>query len=193
MALGWTSGALLLTTITTTAPPPAPGRHSTGPNPRLGRVEAAILDALQRSGGLIQRDEARDHAFPRLRVRDTHPRGRTAAMREQQARARAEAAVSRAIVSLVRKKLVVREHNPRTGRTLLLSPERVQLPDWEEMARAEEDLAAHAMGVADSWTALARRAQKRAAALRTDRAVEGTEAERRADLAEIDRMQAEAG
>lgn len=101
--------------------------------------------------------------------------------------------MSRAIVSLVRKKLIVREHNPRTGRTLLLSPERVHLPDWEEMARAEEDLAAHALRVADSWTVLARRAQKRAAALRTDRAVEATEAERRADLDEIERLQAEAG
>ena len=100
--------------------------------------------------------------------------------------------MSRAIVSLVRKQLVVREHNPRTGRTLLLSPDRGHLPDWEEMARAEEDLAAHAMRVADGWTALARRAQKRAATLRTDRAVEGTEAERQADLDEIDRMQDEA-
>lgn len=180
-------------TITTTAPPPAPGRSSTGPNPRLGRVEAAILDALQRSGGLIQRDEARDHAFPRLRAHDGQPRSRTAALRDQQARARAEAAVSRAIVSLERKLLLVREHNPRTGRTLLLSPDRVHLPDWEEMARAEEDLAAHAMRVADNWTAFARRAQRRAAAIRSDRAVEGTEAERQADLDEIDRMHGEAG
>lgn len=101
--------------------------------------------------------------------------------------------MSRAIVSLERKKLLMREHNPRTGRTLLLSPDRVHLPDWEEMARAEEDLAHHAMRVADSWTALARRAQKRAAALRSDRTVEGTETERRADLVEIDRMQGAAG
>ena len=100
--------------------------------------------------------------------------------------------MSRAIVSLERKKLLVREHNPRTGRTLLLSPGRVHLPDWEEMARAEEDLAAHAIRVADTWTALARRAQKRAATLRSDRAIEGTEAQRRADLDEIDRMHGEA-
>ena len=184
---------ILTTSTTTTAPPPDPRRPGSGPNPRLGRVEAAILDALLRSGGLIQRDKARDHAFPRLREHGTHPLGRTAALREQQSRARAEAAVSRAIVSLERKQLLIREHNARTGRTLLLSPGRVHLPAWEEMARAEEDLAAHALRVADSWTALARRAQRRAAAVRTDRAVEGTEAERRADLDEIDRMQPESG
>src|SRR5262249_42191858 len=102
-------------------------------------------------------------------------------------------AVSRAIVSLERKKLLVREHNARTGRTLLLSPDHAHLPEWEEMARAEEDLAAHALRVAHSWTALARRAQKRAAALRADRAIEGTEPERRADLETIDGMQGEAG
>lgn len=100
--------------------------------------------------------------------------------------------MSRAIVSLERKQLLVREHNPRTGRTLLLVPGGVHLPDWEEMARAEEDLAAHAVRVADTWTTLARRAQKRAATLRSERAIEGTEAERSADLAEIDRMQGEA-
>jgi DNA-binding MarR family transcriptional regulator len=126
-------------------------------------------------------------------VRPSQPRGRAAALRDQQARARAEAAVSRAIVSLERKKLVVREHNPRTGRTLLLSPDRLHLPDWEEMARAEEDLAAHAIRVADSWISLARRAQKRAALLRAERTIEGTEAERRADLEVIDRMQADSG
>lgn len=126
-------------------------------------------------------------------MRPVQPRGRAAVLREQQARARAEAAVSRAIVSLERKELVIREHNPRTGRTLLLSPDRIHLPDWEEMARAEEDLAAHSMRLADMWTAFARRAQKRAAALRSERAIEATEAERQADLDEIDRVQGETG
>lgn len=97
--------------------------------------------------------------------------------------------MSRAIVSLERKGLLVREHSPRTGRTVLMSPDRQGLPEWEEMARAEEDLAAHCLRLAEQWTALARRSRARAAALRTARRVEGTEAERNGDLEEMARLQ----
>ena len=169
---------------TTTAPPlPQPSEVA---RPRLGRVEVALLDALERSGGVIQRDEARDNAFPRLR--SPSRLGRSPTRRDQQERARAEAAVSRAILSLERKGLLVREHSPRTGRTVLLSPDREGLPDWEETARAEEDLAAHCLRIADSWTALARRSRARAGAVRSARSVEATEAERNADLEEMERL-----
>ncbi|HEX6538987.1 MAG TPA: hypothetical protein VF155_07390 [Candidatus Dormibacteraeota bacterium] len=172
----------MITTTTLPLPQPSHAGH-----PRLGRVEAAILDALERSGGVIQRDEARDNAFPRLRARGRL--GRPSTRREQQERARAEAAVSRAILSLERKRLLVREHSPRTGRTVLLSPDREGLPDWEETARAEEDLAAHCLRIADRWTALARRSRARAAAVRSERSVEPTEAARNADLEEMGRLQ----
>lgn len=162
-----------------------------GPHVRLGRLESAILEALERAGGFLPREEAVEYAFPRLRVRPPAGRNRTAARQHQRERARAEAAISRAIVSLERKALVVRDHNPRTGRTLLRSPGQPRLPDWEEIARAEEDLAAFCLRMAKDWTTLARRSQRRAAAVRADRSVEDTEDERRTDLAEIDRMQGE--
>lgn len=154
---------------------------------RLGRVEIAILDALSRKGGVTQRDEALQEAFPRL------PGAATGggAVQERLRRARAEAALSRAIVSLERKGLVVRERNARTGRTLLRSTDELRLPDWEEMARAEEDLAAHCRRIATTWRALARRALDRAEAVRAERSADATELERSADLAEIDRLQGE--
>lgn len=158
---------------------------------RLGRLETAILQALERAGGFVPREEAVEYAFPRLRVHVAGSRSRTAARQHQRERARAEAAISRAIVSLERKRLVVRDHNPRTGRTLLRSPDQATLPDWEEIARAEEDLAAFCLRMAKEWTTLARRSQHRAAAVRAERSVDDTEAERRKDLAEIDRMQGE--
>lgn len=157
---------------------------------RLGRVEIAILDTLSRSGGLTQRDEALQEAFPRLRGAAVAGSDR-AASQERLRRARAEAALSRAIVSLERKGLVVRERNTRTGRTLLRSIDEVTLPAWEEMARAEEDLAAHCRQVASTWRALAKRALARAEAVRGERSPDTTEAQRSADLAEINRLQGE--
>jgi DNA-binding MarR family transcriptional regulator len=157
---------------------------------RLGRVEIAILDALSRSGGLTQRDEAMQRAFPALRAA-----GATVAdpmsPQDRLRRARAEAALSRAIVSLERKGLLVRERNVRTGRTLLRTAGDVKLPEWEEMARAEEDLAAHCRRVAGTWRALARRALQRAEAVRAERSADATEGERSADLAEINQLQGE--
>lgn len=158
---------------------------------RLGRLETAILEALRGAGGFLQREEAVEYAFPRLRLHRAGTQSRSAARQHQRERARAEAAISRAIVSLERKELVVREHNPHTGRTLLRSPDQPRLPDWEEIARAEEDLAAFCLRMARDWTGLARRSQRRAAAVRAERSVEETETERQADLAAIDRMQGE--
>jgi DNA-binding MarR family transcriptional regulator len=99
--------------------------------------------------------------------------------------------LSRAILSLERKGLVLRERNARTGRTLLRSADRRQLPDWEEMARAEEDLAAHCRRVATSWRTLARRAQQRADSVRSLRSADATESERQTDLGELARLQGE--
>ena len=158
--------------------------------PRLGRVEIAILDVLSRHGGLTPRDEALAEAFPRARA-VSRGDGTAAAMQDRLRRARAEAALSRAILSLERKGLIVRERNARTGRTLLRSADRQQLPEWEEMARAEEDLAAHCRRVATSWRTLARRAQQRADSARTLRSADATETERRSDLEEMARLQGE--
>lgn len=157
---------------------------------RLGRVEIAILDVLSRHGGLTPRDEALAEAFPRARGASNGDVD-SGAVQDRLRRARAEAALSRAIQSLERKGLIVRERNARTGRTLLRSADRQQLPAWEEMARAEEDLAAHCRRVASSWRTLARRAQQRADSVRTERDTQATEVERQTDLAEMSRLQGE--
>ncbi len=99
--------------------------------------------------------------------------------------------MSRSIQSLERKGLLIREHSPHTGRTVLMSPDRDRLPEWEEMARAEEDLAAHCLRVSEAWNELARRSRRRAAQLRAERVLEATEAERQADLGEMGRLQGE--
>lgn len=158
--------------------------------PRLGRVEIAILDALSRHGGLTPREAALEEAFPQV---GGGSEGHLSAggVQDRLRRARAEAALSRAILSLERKGLVVRDRNTRTGRTLLRSADRQELPAWEEMARAEEDLAAHCRRVALTWRTLARRAQQRAESVRSDRSALGTEAERQDDLDEMARLQGE--
>ena len=155
---------------------------------RLGRVEIAILDVLSRHGGLTPRDEALEEAFPRARTMSNGDSPAVAAQNRLR-RARAEAALSRAILSLERKGLIVRERNARTGRTLIRSADRPELPEWEEMARAEEDLAAHCRRLAASWRGLARRAQQRAEAVRTERSPDATEVERQTDLDEMARLQ----
>lgn len=98
--------------------------------------------------------------------------------------------MSRAVVSLERKGLVVREVNPTTRRVLIRLRECTVLPHWEEMARAEEDMGAHCMKQAAAWGALARRLFARAVAIRTVRSVAGSEAERQADLDTIQRLEA---
>ena len=154
---------------------------------RLGRVEIAILDMLSGRAGLTPRDEALEAAFPRART-PSQGDGAAAAVQDRLRRARAEAALSRAILSLERKGLIVRERNARTGRTLLRSADRQPLPEWEEMARAEEDLAAHCRRLASSWRSLARRAQQRADAVRAGRSADATEIERQTDLDEMARL-----
>ena len=104
-------------------------------------------------------------------------------------RARAESAVSRAIRSLERKGLVVRDRDPRTGRTSVRTPGDAALPLWEQLARAEEDLAAHCRQRAQDWHELASGASRRARQLRLDRSSAGTEAERNADLDRLARLE----
>ena len=146
-----------------------------GPELRLGRVERAILAALPRDGGFVSRDAVVRSAYPDHTAR--------AARARVEGRALAEAAVSRAIGSLQRKGLVVRDRNRVTGRTLLRSPAAVEEPSWELVARAEEDFSVHAAAMARHWRSLATRARQRAARLRVDRSPDATEDERRHDMA----------
>ena len=151
---------------------------------RLGRVERAILAALPRDGGFVSRDTVVRSAYP-----DAKPRAAAASLDDaavqpvSEGRALAEAAVSRAIASLQRKGLVVRDRNRVTGRTLLRSSAAVDDPSWELVARAEEDFSVHAAAMARQWQSLSARARERAARVRVDRSPAGTEAERRVDMA----------
>src|SRR4051812_14379591 len=117
---------------------------------RIGRVEQVVLDELMRVDTLTPREAVVRLAYPSLT-----PTGRSSA----------EAAVSRAIRSLEQKGLVVRERNPRTGRTWVRAPGASALPRWEQLARAEEDLAAHCRLRASEWLRLASHADGRAALL----------------------------
>lgn len=157
---------------------------------RLGRVECAILDALDQAGGFIQREGLVDIVYPRLH--GGSPRASTPTLHAPDVRTRvhAHATVSRAIGSLERKELIARDHNARTGRTFLRCAELTVLPVWEEVARAEEDFAAHCGSVAHEWSTLARRGQLRAARLRAEHSVEGTERERCEDLSAIAKLEA---
>ena len=151
---------------------------------RLGRVERAILAALPRDGGFVSRDAVVRSAFP-----DAQPHQAAMSRRDDvvaqplsEPRALAEAAVSRAIGSLQRKGLVVRDRNRDTGRTLLRSSAVADDPAWELVARAEEDFSAHAAQMARRWRSLSLRARHRAGRVRRDRTPEGTEDERRVDM-----------
>lgn len=146
---------------------------------KLGRIERATLETLSAGGGLTHRDAALLAAYPDLGAR---PETAGGARRWDERRARAEAALSRAVKSLEAKGLLVSERNQRTGRVLLRAPGSGGLPDWEELARAEEDLAAHCRLVARDWQRLATRAAARAARLRIERDDSGTEEERDIDL-----------
>lgn len=164
---------------------PAGGRSPDGI--RLGRIEAAVLQKLSDQGGLTHREEALDFAYPELGDR---PHGSSAVVTHwTERRGRAEAALTRAIQSLERKGLIVRERNERTGRALLRSPDMGALPSWEELARAEEDLAAHCRRMAGEWRDLAFRAAKRAERIRSDRGEATTEAEREGDLEVVNRLE----
>ena len=157
---------------------------------RLGRVELAILNELGRSGGLTQREAVVAAAFPEAEgalgghATDTESGAGTRAHR-----ARAQAAVSRAIVTLERKGLLVRERNPRTGRTTLRGADQAPLPVWELLARAEEDLAVHCRRTASEWLALAGRARERATSIRRERSSTPSEPEREADIELMHRLE----
>lgn len=155
---------------------------------RLGRVEAAILAELQRAGGMLHRDVALAAVFPNLGSPASEGDVSSGGLAKRR-RASAEAAMSRAVVSLERKGLVVREVNPTTRRVLVRLRECTALPPWEEMARAEEDMGAHCMKQAAAWVTLARRLFARAVAIRAVRSVAGSEAERQADLDTIQRLE----
>ena len=157
---------------------------ASGSEVRLGRVERAILAALPRDGGFVSRDTVVRAAYP-----DAKPPAAVASADRAvvqpvpEGRALAEAAVSRAIASLQRKGLVVRDRNRVTGRTLLRSSAALHDPSWELVARAEEDFSAHAAAMARQWRSLSARARERAGRVRVDRSPTGTEDERRLDMA----------
>ena len=144
-----------------------------GAEPRLGWVEQVILDELTQRSVVTPREVLVRTAFPALGPSD------------QARRNSAEAAVSRAIRSLERKGLVVRERDGRTGRTSVRSPQRGALPRWEQLARAEEDLAAHCRMRAAEWQQLASRARTRAHRIRMEQSSGLTDEGRRHDLARI--------
>lgn len=97
--------------------------------------------------------------------------------------------MSRAILTLERKGLLVRERNPRTGRTALRGADQPTLPVWELLARAEEDLAVHCRRNAAAWQALAARARQRAQAIRLERSTSSSDEEREADLQLMRRLE----
>lgn len=160
------------------------------PPHRLGRVETAILHALKEAGGLMRRDEALGVAYPDL----AGPRARTDGAHAESVechrrrRAHAHAGLSRALATLERKGLIVKNRDqPNSVTTLRLSGLR-QLPAWEQLARAEEELAAHCGRVAARWDALAQRAHRRARTIRVEHALDLHEDERRADLKQLRRL-----
>ena len=157
--------------------------------PRLGRIEAAILAELQRAGGILHRDAAVAAVFPTLAASTANGHRPDSGMRAKRRRASAQAAMSRAITSLERKGLAVREINPTSGRVVVRLRECIALPHWEEMARAEEDMGAHCMKQAAAWVKLGRRLSARARAIRAVRSVDDSEAERQVDLDAIRRLE----
>jgi len=155
---------------------------ASGDRVKFGRVELVILAALV-DVGVTARDRVIRLAFPDL----GSPAGPTETDRQAR-RLRAEAAVSRAIASLERKGMVVRERNELTGRIQIHSAGGGAMPAWEQLARGEEDLAAHCRAMSERWHELFVRARIRAEVIRRDMSGEGTAAERDQDLELIGRI-----
>ena len=90
---------------------------------RLGRVETAMMVALDRQDGVVSRETLLDAAFPGVRGGASEADGLelSAPGRSSTRRALAEAAVSRALASLERKGLVARERSRASGRTRVRS------------------------------------------------------------------------
>lgn len=154
---------------------------------RIGRVERVVLETLSKESGLTFRDRVVALAFPALGTRPASGEARIKAWRRR--RDRAEAAVSRALLSLERKGLAHRDRNDRSGRTLIRADSVQGLPEWEELARAEEDMAAHCRKLAGRWEVLAARAQRRAEKIRGERSAAATELERTRDLRAVDALE----
>lgn len=148
------------------------GPVDTMPSPaRLGRVERSVLEALHRSGGVVARQTVLRAAFPAhvgihvvggATARDTSD-GR------MHRRALAEASLSRAISSLHRKGLVVPERVAWRGPTLLRLASAGSLPEWEELARTEDEFASRVLELARHCRAVASRARRHAQQLRLQR------------------------
>ena len=138
---------------------------------------------------MLNRDVAVLAVFPEMTPSSMKGNGASRVVVDKRRRASAEATTSRAIVSLERKGFVVREVNPTTRRVFVRSRDCTRLPDWEEIARAEEDMGAHCKKRAAAWTSLAHRLSRRASAIRAARSLEGTDAERQVDLDEIRRLE----
>lgn len=158
------------------------------PAVRLGRVERVILEELRRRGGFAPRDAALRAAFPQLGPRPPagpSPRERRAVTAWKARRAYAESAVSRAITSLRRKGLLAAGPRTHSGRTVLRVPASLGEPDWERVAREDEELAARCMELARTWRELALRARGRALAVRSEMAARRGDEEREADLRRI--------
>lgn len=88
--------------------------------------------------------------------------------------------------------LVVSDQNRGTGRTLLRVSAATDDPACELLARAEDDFSAHAAAMARQWQSLSIRARERGAQLRVDRSPDGTEYERRLDMALVPQDEAHA-
>lgn len=158
--------------------------------PRLGEVEQAILDVLNADEGPVLRSQVvrvLSGTAPKRRAYTRRSAEHTATTR----RTTLETSVSRAIRSLVRKGLIVREQQRGTRRAILrVRRPQAPPPDWERIARGEEDFAAQAASWAAHWHTLAVRARARAIQLRKERRVAVTRAERALDARVAARLSA---
>lgn len=161
---------------------------------RLGSVERAIVGLLMADGGPVPRTRVVHALYPSLcpeqRGDDSWAVGdTTSSSASASRRALIDATVSRAIASLARKGLIVRERQRATGRTILRTV-RVDapMPDWENVARAEEDFAAQAASRAEQWRTLAGRARQRALRIREERRLDSTDDERTVDVQMAQRL-----
>ena len=174
--------------------PQKPTGHGAGDDGalRLGAVERAILDLVNAGGGPLLRTQVLDKLYPNVYPARPAVESWAGARANATHRTLAEATVSRAIRSLVRKGLIVRERQAGSGRAILRSAHAPEaLPDWEHAARAEEDFAARASSHAEHWRTLAVRARQRALRLREDRHLDSTDDERRIDTHVSERLAAD--
>lgn len=156
--------------------------------PRLGSVEAAVLEQLMCAGGLMPRRHLLTAAFPDY-ARAAQGPDQMPPRRHGMQRALAESKLSRAVSSLERKGLIRRERQAKTGIVVVRALTRTRLPIWERDARADDDAETYCRQMATQWAALAQRFGSRAASIRAARTATGFDVDRRSDLAEIKRLQ----